>query len=68
MSFYSTFKEQMSRKHPFYILVNRIGWQVSDETFIDSYCFGKGSPVKPIRLMVSLRILKHICNHSDHSD
>lgn len=67
MSFYSTFEEQLSRKHPLYILANRINWQQFDETFKDLYCSDNGRPAKPIRLMVSLLMLKHIRNLSDES-
>lgn len=67
MSFYSTFEEQLSRRHPLYILANRINWQEFDEVFKDLYCPDNGRPAKPIRLMVSLLILKHIRNLSDES-
>lgn len=67
MSFYSTFEEQLSRRHPLYILANCINWQQFDEAFKDLYCPDNGRPAKPIRLMVSLLILKHIRNLSDES-
>ena len=67
MSFYSTFEEQLSRRHPLYILANRINWHQFDEAFKDLYCCDNGRPAKPIRLMVSLLILKHIRNLSDES-
>jgi transposase, IS5 family len=67
MSFYSTFEEQLSRKHPLYILANRINWDQFNEAFKDLYCSDNGRPAKPIRLMVSLLILKHIRNLSDES-
>lgn len=67
MTFYSTFEEQLSRKHPLYILANQIHWQLFDESFKDLYCADNGRPAKPIRLMVSLLILKHIRNLSDES-
>ncbi|MCW5915062.1 MAG: transposase [Chitinophagaceae bacterium] len=67
MGFYSTFEEQLSRKHPLYILANNIQWQVFDNAFKDFYCSDNGRPAKPIRLMVSLLILKHIRNLSDES-
>lgn len=67
MSFYSTFEEQLSRRHPLYILANRINWQQFGEAFKDLYCLDNGRPAKPIRLMVSLLILKHIRNLSDES-
>lgn len=67
MSFYSTFEEQLSRKHPLYILANRINWHQFNEAFKDLYCADNGRPAKPIRLMVSLLMLKHIRNLSDES-
>jgi transposase, IS5 family len=67
MSFYSTFEEQLSRKHPLYILANRINWHQFDQAFKELYCSDNGRPAKPIRLMVSLLILKHIRNLSDES-
>jgi IS5 family transposase len=67
MNFYSTFEEQLSRKHPLYILANRINWHQFDEAFKELYCSDNGRPAKPIRLMVSLLMLKHIRNLSDES-
>jgi IS5 family transposase len=67
LSFYSTFEEQLNRKHPLYILANRINWHQFDAAFKDLYCSDNGRPAKPIRLMVSLLILKHIRNLSDES-
>jgi len=67
MGFYSTFEEQLNRKHPLYILANQINWQQFEESFKDLYCPDNGRPAKPIRLMVSLLMLKHIRNLSDES-
>jgi len=67
MGFYSTFEEQLNRKHPLYILSNRINWGQFDEAFKDLYYADNGRPAKPIRLMVSLLMLKHIRNLSDES-
>lgn len=67
IGFYSTFEEQLSRKHPLYILANQINWQQFEEAFKDLYCSDNGRPAKPIRLMVSLLMLKHIRNLSDES-
>jgi len=64
--FYSTFEEQLSHSHPLYILANQINWSVFEEAFKDLYS-QEGRPAKPIRLMVSLLILKHIRNISDES-
>jgi IS5 family transposase len=67
MGFYSTFEEQLNRKHPLYILSTRINWNQFDEAFMGLYCSNNGRPAKPIRLMVSLLILKHIRSLSDES-
>jgi IS5 family transposase len=67
MSFYSSFEEQLSSKHPLYILNNRINKDHFDTAFKDLYCADNGRPAKPIRLMVSLLLLKHIRNLSDES-
>ncbi len=66
IGFYSTFEEQLSRKHPLYILANQINWNIFEEAFAKLYS-DEGRPAKPIRLMVSLLMLKHIRNISDES-
>ena len=66
LGFYSTFEEQLSHKHPLYILANKIDWNVFEEAFAKLYS-SEGRPAKPIRLMVSLLMLKHIRNISDES-
>jgi len=66
-SFYTTFEEQLDHTHPLYILANKINWQQFDEAFKHHYSKDKGAPAKPIRLMVSLLILKHVRNLSDES-
>lgn len=66
IGFYSTFEEQLSRSHPLYILANTINWEIFEEAFSKLYS-EEGRPAKPIRLMVSLLILKHLRNISDES-
>ena len=66
LGFYSTFEEQLSRQHPLYILANTIDWNIFEEAFSELYS-DEGRPAKPIRLMVSLLMLKHIRNISDES-
>lgn len=66
LGFYSTFEEQLSHKHPLYILAHTINWQIFEEAFSKLYS-EEGRPAKPIRLMVSLLMLKHIRNISDES-
>lgn len=64
--FYSTFEEQLSHGHPLYILANQVQWDVFETAFWKHYS-DEGRPAKPIRLMVSLLLLKHIRNLSDES-
>ena len=66
LGFYSTFEEQLSHSHPLYILANKINWVLFEEAFARLYS-EEGRPAKPIRLMVSLLMLKHIRNISDES-
>jgi len=67
LGFYSTFEEQLNRQHPLYILSNKINWKQFDQAFNTLYNEEIGRPAKPIRLMVSLLILKHLRNISDES-
>lgn len=60
-------KEQLSDKHPLYILANQIDWSVFEAAFRIHYREDFGRPAKPIRLMVALLLLKHIRNISDES-
>lgn len=66
LSFYSTFEEQLSHRHPLYILANQIQWDIFEDAFSKLYS-EEGRPAKPIRLMVSLLMLKHVRNLSDES-
>jgi transposase, IS5 family len=59
--------DQLNQKHPLYILSHKIKWEVFDNAFSKYYCSDNGRPAKPIRLMVSLCILKHLRNLSDES-
>ena len=67
IGFYSTFEEQLNHRHPLYILANSIDWNVFEEAFKKHYSATQGKPAKPIRLMVSLLILKQVRNLSDES-
>lgn len=66
LGFYSTFEEQLSHRHPLYILANKINWDIFEQAFAKLYS-DEGRPAKPIRLMVALLMLKHIRNISDES-
>jgi IS5 family transposase len=67
IGFYSSFEEQLNHSHPLYILANRIDWNVFEDAFEKHYSATQGKPAKPIRLMVSLLILKQVRNLSDES-
>lgn len=67
MSFlYQTLKDQLNPSHPLYQLSNTINWKSIEDDF-SGYYIDFGRPAKPIRLMVSLLILKHLDNLSDES-
>ena len=59
--------DQLDQKHPLYQLANKINWSVFDNDFKKHYSEKKGAPAKPIRLMVSLLILKYVRNLSDEN-
>jgi len=59
--------DQLDQKHPLYLLAHKINWSVFDDAFKVHYSENMGAPAKPIRLMVSLLILKHLRNLSDES-
>ena len=67
LGFYNTFEEQLEHRHPLYILANKINWQEFEDAFAKHYSATMGAPAKPIRLMVSLLILKQLRNLSDES-
>ena len=67
LGFYSSFEEQLDHSHPLFILANKIAWQIFEESFSKHYSQKMGAPAKPIRLMVSLLILKQLRNLSDDS-
>lgn len=59
--------DQVNQKHPLYLLGKHIKWKVFDDAFKRHYSEKMGKPAKPIRLMVSLLILKHLRNLSDEN-
>ena len=67
MSFlFQTLTDQLNPKHPLYQSTNKIDWK-SVESDFHEYYIDFGRPVKPVRLMVSLLILKQLDNLSDES-
>ncbi len=67
MGFFLTLEDQLDSKHPLFILANQVEWKVFDQSFAKHYSATQGKPAKPIRLMVSLLILKQVRNLSDES-
>lgn len=61
-----TLKEQLNPKHPLYQLAHTIDWRSMEANF-QEYYIDFGRPAKPVRLMVSLLILKQLENLSDES-
>src|SRR3954466_6066991 len=59
--------DQLDQQHPLYLLANEINWIFFEDNFKKHYSEKMGKPAKPIRLMVSLLILKHIRNQSDEN-
>ena len=59
--------DQLDQKHPLFILAHKINWSVFEDAFKIYYSEKMGKPAKPIRLMVSLLILKQVRNLSDES-
>jgi IS5 family transposase len=62
----STLKEMLDSKETMYQLADHFPWEKIEEKF-GKYYSEIGRPAKPIRLMVSLLLLKHIDNLSDES-
>lgn len=62
----STLKEMLDSKEAMYQLADHFPWEKIEEKF-GKYYSEIGRPAKPIRLMVSLLLLKHIDNLSDES-
>ena len=60
LGFFATLADQLDQKHSLFLLANRIEWAVFDSAFSKHYSFTQGKPAKPIRLMVSLLILKQL--------
>lgn len=67
LGMFSGLSDQLNQKHPLYLLAHKIQWSVFEEAFKVYYSEKMGKPSKPIRLMVSLLILKYLRNLSDES-
>jgi IS5 family transposase len=62
---FSSLADILDQKHPMYQLAGKINWPLFDDAFKKYYSQKMGAPSKPIRLMVSLLILKYVRNLSD---
>jgi IS5 family transposase len=67
LGFFTSLADQLDQKHSLYHLANRIDWHCFERAFSVHYSATQGKPGKPIRLMVSLLILKQLRNLSDES-
>jgi len=67
MGFFSGLADQLNQKHPLYLLADKINWLLFEAAFKKYYSEKMGAPAKPIRLMVSLLILKYVRNLSDEN-
>lgn len=67
LGFYLNLEDQLDNQHPLYLLAKNVRWHVFEESFSKHYSATMGKPSKPIRLMVSLLILKQLRNLSDES-
>jgi IS5 family transposase len=67
LGMFSGLSDQLNQKHPLYLLAHTINWQVFEDAFKVYYSEKMGKPAKPIRLMVSLLILKYVRNLSDEN-
>ena len=59
--------DSLDQKHSLYLLANSINCALFDDKFKEHYNEKMGAPAKPIRLMVSLLILKYVRNLSDEN-
>lgn len=62
--FFQKLENMLNPKHDLYKLANKIDWKHFDDQ-LSKFYKSKGRPAKPIRLMVSLMILKQLYDISD---
>ena len=66
-TFFFSLADNLSRKHPLFILASKIDWHLLEKEFSKHYHPTQGRPAKPVRLMAGLLILKHLRDISDES-
>jgi len=59
--------DQLDQKNPLFQLADKINYTIFNTNFEKHYNLKMGKPVKPIRLMVALLILKYLRYLSDES-
>ena len=64
--FQNRLENQLDPKHPYFKLAHRLPWKEIEAT-LSKYYSHTGRPAKPIRLMVSLMLLKHLENLGDET-
>ncbi len=67
LSFFNSLADQIDSKHPLVLLAHSLNWSIFEDSFAKHYSTKMGKPAKPIRLMVSLLILKQLRNLSDEN-
>ena len=67
LNIFGSLADTLDQKHPLYLLANAVNWSFFDDSFKEHYSEKMGAPSKPIRLMVSLLILKYVRNLSDEN-
>jgi IS5 family transposase len=65
--FRSSLEQILDRRHPLYVMANKIDWKIFDRSFGALFAQKKGRPALPTRLVVGLHYLKHAYNESDES-
>lgn len=67
MGLFTGLADQLDQKHSLYLLANRVDRPFFEDAFKKYYSKKMGAPAKPIRLMISLLILKSLRNLSDEN-
>ena len=65
--FRSSLEQILNKKHPLYILANKIDWERFNKSYGILFVQNQGRPGLPTRLVVGLHYLKHAYNESDES-
>jgi IS5 family transposase len=61
-----TLREQLDPRHPLRLLAERMPWPTFEQAFAELYS-EEGRPAKPVRRMVSLRLLQQMYHLGDES-